>query len=125
MPRADYLRLLGSCDVGMAATVEGVSSHSFPTKTMEYLRVGIPTVATVEPGSYFARMVVDAGVGFSVPFGDVEGYLACLERAVRDREFNRAVPQAARRLLDELLDVRHLVAKIGRDLAAVRPQETA
>jgi glycosyltransferase involved in cell wall biosynthesis len=125
VPRGDYLRLLTACDVGMVATVEGVSSHSFPTKLIEYLHVGIPSVASVEPGSSFARMVVDAGVGFSVPFGDHTQYLTCLERAVRDQAFRAGVPQAARRMLDDVLDVRHLISKIERDLAAVQAKPTA
>lgn len=123
VPREDYLGVVSACDVGMVATVPGVSSHSFPTKTMDYLRVGIPVVVSVEPESSLASMVVEAGVGLSVPFGDVPAYLGELERAVRDEEFRRPVADAARTFLEDVLDVDHVPAMIVRDMARVSAGE--
>jgi glycosyltransferase involved in cell wall biosynthesis len=45
IPRDEYLRLLGACDVGLVATVKQVDSSSFPTKTIDYLRASVPIVA--------------------------------------------------------------------------------
>ena len=108
MPREDYLQLLGACDVGLVATVPGVTSFSIPSKTLDYLRAGLPVVAAVEPGSDFTALLERYGVGRGVAFGDAEGFF-------RDAEALAASPgvgAAARRCLDEVFHVRHAVAAI-------------
>jgi len=57
VPRQDYLSLLAAADIGLVATVAGVSSHTFPSKTMDYLRLGIPIVAAVEPGNDYEDII--------------------------------------------------------------------
>src|ERR1700761_8273621 len=66
LSREDYLRLLRACDVGMVATVPGVTSFSIPSKTLDYLRAGLPVVAAVEAGSGFSALLERYGVGFTV-----------------------------------------------------------
>jgi glycosyltransferase involved in cell wall biosynthesis len=108
MPREDYLQLLGACDVGMVATVPGVTSFSFPSKTLDYLRAGLPVVAAVEPGSDFAALLQRYGVGRSVAFGDAQGFLDAGEALVSTGR----VRSAAQVCLDEVFDVRHAVAAV-------------
>jgi glycosyltransferase involved in cell wall biosynthesis len=104
--RQDYLELLGACDVGMVATVPGVTSFSTPAKTIDYLRAGLPIVAAIEHGNEFVRILEDYGVGAGVPFG--EGELFFLEA---HRLSGRGqVKQAAKRCLEEIFDVRHALA---------------
>lgn len=119
VPRDDYLDLVSACDVGMVATVPGVSSHSFPTKTMDYLRVGIPVVVAIEPESSLSAMLVKARVGLSVPFGDVAAYLDALETAVHDAAFYAPVAAAARSFVEDVLDVAKVPDIIERDMARV------
>ena len=108
LPRGDYLQLLTACDVGLVATVPGVSSFSIPSKTMDYLRAGLPVTASVEPGSDFAALLEHYGVGRSVPFGDAVGFLAAAEGLAA----GPSVTEAARRCLDEVFHVRHAVAAV-------------
>lgn len=128
VPRDDFLKIVSACDVGMAATVPGVTSHSFPTKIMDYLRAGIPAVVAVEPDSSLAKMVVDGGVGLSVSFGDVPGLLNALETAVHDPVFREPVAKSAWTFLQEVLDVNLVPGKIEADMArlgAAKKQEFA
>lgn len=111
MPREAYLELLGACDVGMVATVPGVSSFSFPSKTLDYLRAGLPVVAAVEPGSDFSALLQRYGVGRSVAFGEVQGFFeaaAALAAGAR-------VGAAAQTCLDGVFHVRHAVAAVVGD----------
>ena len=108
MSREAYLRLLGACDVGMVATVPGVSSFSFPSKTLDYLRAGLPVVAAVEPGSDFAALLERHGVGRSVAFGDASGFLAAAEALAA----SPGMDVATQTCLDELFHVRHAVAAV-------------
>ena len=108
MPREAYLELLQACDVGMVATVAGVTSFSVPSKTLDYLRAGLPVVAAVEPGSDFAALLQRYAVGRSAAFGDAQGYFDALETLAAVGR----VDAAARTCLDEVFHVRHAVAAV-------------
>jgi glycosyltransferase involved in cell wall biosynthesis len=108
MPREAYLQLLGACDVGMVATVPGVTSFSFPSKTLDYLRAGLPVVAAVEAGSDFVALLQRYGVGRSVAFGDAQGFFETAEALASGGR----VGAAAEACLDEVFHVRHTVAVV-------------
>jgi hypothetical protein len=106
MSREDYLTLLGACDVGMAATVPGVTSFSIPSKILDYLRRDLPIVAALEPGNDLTELFVQYGLGEVVPFGAAKAFHEAADRLARGAE-----SQAAR-CLDEVFDVRHVVRTV-------------
>jgi glycosyltransferase involved in cell wall biosynthesis len=106
--RAEYLELLGACDVGMVATVPGVTSFAIPSKTVDYLRAGLPIIAAVEHGNDFIRILEDYGVGAAVPFGEPEMFHVKAERLAGAGR----ITERARRCLSEIFDVRHAVATV-------------
>ena len=108
LPYDAYLELLGACDVGLVATVPGVTSFSTPAKTLDYLRADLPVVAAIEPGSDLATLLERYGVGRAVAYGDAVGFLQAAEQLVAGPD----VANAARRCLDEVFHVRHAVAAI-------------
>jgi glycosyltransferase involved in cell wall biosynthesis len=108
LPREAYLELLGACDVGMVATVPGVTSFSVPSKTLDYLRAGLPVVAAVEQGSDFAALLVRHGVGRSVALGDAGDFILAAEALA----LGPNVGAVARACLDEVFHVRHAVATV-------------
>jgi glycosyltransferase involved in cell wall biosynthesis len=108
MARDAYLQLLGACDVGLVATVPGVSSFSFPSKTLDYLRAGLPVVAAVEPGSGFAALLERHGVGRRVAFGDAHAFLGAAEALAA----GPSVAEAAQACLEAVFHVRHTVRAV-------------
>jgi glycosyltransferase involved in cell wall biosynthesis len=108
LARSDFVELLGACDVGMAATVPGVTSFSIPSKTVDYLRAGLPIIAAVEHGNDFIQILEHCGVGSSVAFGDAELFLSEAERLAR----GGPIRARAARCLEEIFDVRHAVATV-------------
>jgi glycosyltransferase involved in cell wall biosynthesis len=108
IPREAYLELLGACDVGMVATVPGVTSFTIPSKTLDYLRAGLPVVAAVEAGSDFSALLERYGVGRAVPFADAQGFLTAAEALAA----GPSVGAAAQACLDEAFHVRHAVAAV-------------
>lgn len=114
VPRDDYLAAVAACDVGLVATVPGVSSFSFPTKTIDYLRAGLPVVAAVEPGSDYLDILLEFDVGEGIEFGDAAGFFAAAERQAARR--GPELRARARRCLDEVFHVRHTADTV---LAAV------
>jgi glycosyltransferase involved in cell wall biosynthesis len=112
MDRASYVDLLDACDVGMVATVPGVTSFSIPSKTLDYLRSGLPVIAAVEAGNDFVDILQRYRVGTAVPFGDAAGFRREAERLATDRQVQAEIHEAARRCLDEMFDVRHAAQKV-------------
>jgi glycosyltransferase involved in cell wall biosynthesis len=110
--RREYLDLVGACDVGMVATVPGVSSFSIPSKTVDYLRAGLPVVASVEAGSDYVEILRRYRVGTSVPFNDPERFAREAVRLATDPAARAEAREGARPCLDEVFDVRHAVATI-------------
>lgn len=108
LSRDQYLRLLGACDVGMVATVPGVTSFSIPSKAIDYLRAGLPIVAAVEHGNDFVQILKRYDVGAAVAFGNSEHFFLEAERLAR----RGRVTEAAARCLEEIFDVRHAVATV-------------
>ena len=106
--RSEYLELLGACDVGMVATVPGVSSFSIPSKTIDYLRAGLPIVAAVEHGNNYIQILKHYDVGTGVPFGQDQLFFEELERVAQ----RRSIREDARRCLEEVFDVRHALATL-------------
>lgn len=112
LPRDAYLELLGACDVGMVATVPGVTSFSIPSKTIDYLRARLPIVAAVEHGNDFVAILDRYAVGRAVAFGDAEGFHREAEYLAIDPSVREAIGDAAQLCLEEVFAVRHGVATV-------------
>lgn len=112
VPRDDYLSLLAACDVGLVATVAGVDSASFPTKTIDYLRASLPIVAAVEPESDFRAFLDKWGIGISVATGDARALFLAIERIVDDPQAAAAIVERATICLKEVFDVRRTAARL-------------
>ena len=105
--RSEYLSLVGACDIGMVATVEGVSSFSFPTKTIDYLRVGLKIVASVEEGSDYLTLLSEYRLGNGVNFNDPEGYYRAADELARNLDDSDNDNVMARKCLEEVFHVAH------------------
>jgi glycosyltransferase involved in cell wall biosynthesis len=112
--RDEYLSLLSACDVGIVSTVRGVSVPTFPSKTLDYINVGIPIIAAVERATDYGEFVSRTGIGLSVEAGAYEDFVHAIreilasghDSAWNQRDtFMRArevfkVEHVARRLVD-------------------------
>jgi glycosyltransferase involved in cell wall biosynthesis len=112
--RSEYLSLVGACDVGMVATVKEFTSWAFPSKTIDYLRAGIPVVTAVEPGSDYPALLQPYGVSENVECGDPAAFQAAVERLASNAPPRARVRESARQCLDEVFDVRHAVNAVLR-----------
>jgi len=112
LPVGEYRKLLGACEVGMVATVPGVTSQSMPSKALDYLKAGLPAVVAVEPGNQFAELVEQRHLGRAVPFGDARAFLRAAEFLATNREFRAGLRERAYDCLAEIFDVRLAVSAI-------------
>lgn len=112
VPRAEYLSLIAACDIGLACTVAGVDSSSFPSKTIDYLRAGLPIVAAVEKASDYRKFLRRWNIGISIPAGDAVALFQAVTRVIDDHELNANIARSARACLEEVFDVKSAVNRI-------------
>jgi glycosyltransferase involved in cell wall biosynthesis len=112
--RSEYLSLVGACDVGMVATVKEFTSWAFPSKTIDYLRAGLPIVTAVEPGSDYPGLLSRYGVIEDVECGNPVAFQAAVERLAAKSRLRSHLRESARQCLDEVFDVRHAVNAVLR-----------
>nr|WP_246220967.1 glycosyltransferase [Phytoactinopolyspora mesophila] len=74
-------------------------AHSRPTKILEYMAYGLPTITTPNPAS---RQLIDQhGCGVVVPFGDVDTVEAAIRRLDADRPERDRMAAAGRQAVTE------------------------
>ena len=91
--------MISACDIGLVCTVAGVDSSSFPSKTIDYLRAGLPIVAAVEQESDYREFLRRWNIGISIPAGDATALFAAVIRVVDDQEITANIARNARACL--------------------------
>ena len=112
IPRSRYLELLTACDAGLVCTVRNVDVPTFPSKTIDYLRAGIPIVASVEAATDYGAFIESNGLGVACLAGDGAALAAAAARAVGDKDLNAAIRERTRMCLEDVFDVRKTVVQL-------------
>ncbi len=123
--REEYLTLVAACDVGMVATVADVDVPTFPSKTIDYLRAGLPVAASVEASTDFDDFVAARGFGLAVAAGDPARLLEAIEAILADDDRRRAMASAGRRTLHEIFNVDVAVTNMLAQIAQARDRKSA
>lgn len=103
--RETYLSIAAACDVGLVATLGGTGVPTFPSKTIDYLRVGLPVVASVESTTDYRNFVEENGFGLAVTAGDAKGWLQAILKIVDMPDLHAAMIAAGRDALRTHFDV--------------------
>ena len=112
IPRAEYLSLIAACEIGLVCTVAGVDSSSFPSKTIDYLRAGLPIVAAVERDSDYREFLRHWNIGVSIPAGDATALFEAVTRVIDEGEITAKIASNARLCLEEIFDVKSAVKRL-------------
>ena len=123
--RDEYLALVSVCDVGIVATVADVDVPTFPSKTIDYLRAGLPVAASVEASTDFDEFVEARGFGLAVTAGDPARLLGAIEAILADDGRRRAMVSAGRRTLLEVFNVDVAVTTMLSQIAQARSVKSA
>jgi glycosyltransferase involved in cell wall biosynthesis len=93
LPNPDAIQLVATASVGVSPLRDEANyRESLPTKTLEYLAMGVPVVATALPGTRSVLQGLDAV--WLVPAGDVPAMAQALSEAVRPEARTTAWQQA-------------------------------
>lgn len=116
LPRDAYLDLASACDIGLVATVPIADIPTFPSKTLDYLKAGLPVVAAVEPDTDFRPFVERHGFGTVVAAGDAAALHDALASLASNPLRRGEMAHAGRRTLEEVFDVNQAARRIVEQL---------
>lgn len=123
--RDEYLTLVATCDVGLVATVANVDVPTFPSKTIDYLRAGLPVAASVEASTDFDEFVAARGFGLAVTAGDPAALLDAIEAILADDDRREAMIEAGRRTLRDVFNVDVAVANMLAQIDQAKDRKSA
>lgn len=116
LPHGEYMELLCACDIGLVSTVAEVEAPAFPSKSLDYLRAGLPIVAAVDAGSDFIATLGELEIGIGVAAGDGAAMIDALEQASR-AEYRAGARQRAIRALETHFSARRAAAIVAGEAA--------
>jgi glycosyltransferase involved in cell wall biosynthesis len=112
IPRQEYLSVVSACDVGIVCTVRNVDVPTFPSKIIDYLRVGLPVVASVENSTDYGQFIEENGVGLAVSAGDPRAMVSAVSAIAHNAVAMKRMAEAGRRVLAECFNVERVAARL-------------
>jgi glycosyltransferase involved in cell wall biosynthesis len=112
IPRESYLELLTACDAGLVCTVRNVDVPTFPSKTIDYLRAGIPIVASIEASTDYGHFIETNELGAACLAGDPAALAATASRIVSDPTIAATIRERTKQCLEREFDVRHAAERL-------------
>ena len=64
IPKEDYIRMVGSCDIGLIFLDHRFTIPNFPSRIVDYMQSRLPTLVCTDPHSDLGQVVSDGGFGW-------------------------------------------------------------
>ena len=64
LPKEDYDRMVGSCDVGMIFLDHRFTIPNFPSRLLSYMQAKMPVLAVTDPNTDIGKVIVEGGFGW-------------------------------------------------------------
>lgn len=64
LPKEDYDRMVGSCDVGMIFLDHRFTIPNFPSRLLSYMQAKMPVLAVTDPHTDIGKVIVEGGFGW-------------------------------------------------------------
>lgn len=113
VPRADYESIVAACDIGLISLSRKLSVPSFPSKSIDYFKVGLPILASLDPVTDFGKILEDEiKAGFSVSAGNTALLRQKLMVLVHDASLRQEFGEAGRSFYERWLSVESARDKI-------------
>jgi glycosyltransferase involved in cell wall biosynthesis len=113
VPREEYQDVVQACDIGMISLSRRLSVPSFPSKSVDYFKVSLPILASLDAVTDFGSILQDGiKAGFSVVAGNSELLHEKLVLLASDASLRREMGEAGRRYYEDFLSVESAKEKI-------------
>lgn len=79
LPKDDYDRMVGSCDVGMIFLDYRFTIPNFPSRLLSYMQAKIPVLAVTDPNTDIGKVIVEGGFGWWCESNDLNVFSKKIE----------------------------------------------
>ncbi len=73
LPKEDYDKMVGACDVGMIFLDHRFTIPNFPSRLLSYMQAKIPVLAVTDPNTDIGKVIVDGGFGWWCESNSLKG----------------------------------------------------
>lgn len=80
LPREDYDRMIGACDVGMIFLDHRFTIPNFPSRLLSYTQAKLPVLTVTDPNTDIGTVVENNGFGVSCLSDNVDGFIKAVEK---------------------------------------------
>lgn len=115
IPRNDYENLLASCDIGIASLDPRFTIPNFPSKTVDYLKLGLPILAAVDKcalNDYGKLLEQDMKAGLCCDATDLKKYKANLILLFKNKQLYFELSTNGRKYYETEFNVNNNYLKI-------------
>lgn len=74
LPKDDYDKMVGACDVGMIFLDHRFTIPNFPSRLLSYMQAKIPVLAVTDPNTDIGKVIVEGGFGWWCESDDAEAF---------------------------------------------------
>lgn len=82
LPKEDYDKMVGACDVGMIFLDHRFTIPNFPSRLLSYMQAKIPVLAVTDPNTDIGKVIVDGGFGWWCESNDVDVFEEVVASAI-------------------------------------------
>ena len=74
LPKEDYIRMVGSCDIGLLFLDHRFTIPNFPSRLVDYMQSKLPALACTDPNSDVGQVMIDGGFGWWCESNSTEAF---------------------------------------------------
>lgn len=107
IPRCDYELLISTCDIGLVSLDERFTVPNYPSKTTDYLKLGLPILASLDNCSYedYGKDLEEIGAGIRVKARDRRELVNSCLKLYNDKELWKKMSKNGREYYEKELGV--------------------
>lgn len=84
LPREDYDKMIGACDVGMIFLDYRFTIPNFPSRLLSYMQAKLPVLCATDPNTDIGTIAEENGFGYKCLSNDATQFVATAERMLTD-----------------------------------------
>lgn len=84
LPKDDYDKMVGACDVGMIFLDHRFTIPNFPSRLLSYMQAKIPVLAATDPNTDIGKVIADGKFGWWCESNDVVSFGELINQIVMD-----------------------------------------
>lgn len=81
LPKDDYDRMVGACDVGLIFLDHRFTIPNFPSRLLAYMQAKLPVLACTDPNTDIGKVITEGGFGWWCESNNAEGFYSLIQKA--------------------------------------------